>query len=1061
MYKIDFKSLTIFGLFFFFSNLVYGQLTNFTLNVTKTDETCTANGTLNFTVANTTAGATMVYTIYQLPNLTTPISVQNTTSFSGLVAGTYRVVATQSLGSLTNSQQQDITIVNQIVLLTYSLSGNNEICGADGSITVNTLTGTAVLYEIFAGPIVRPLQPSNVFTGLVAGQYQVRVFDNCGEGVVQTYTVQNTQVNLQISQSNSMSILSCNSTQIFVSIYSLPNSVIAYPVSVTIIINPPNGATPISINHIIASENGNYFSQVIPLYPNQSYTYDIQAVDNCGNIYHLDGIGVYSSTLPILSQQDLGCNNFNILIYHAQSATLIGAPAGIQYTLPYVLIADPSGPFNLLNVAPGTYHFTTVDFCGVLRTQTITIYPNSGFLFANADVGCEIGTANIFGGLNLSSVILVQAPSSYTNSLPQDLSSTISNGFFHLNNVPLGSYVFDMIDNCGNATSDNVIANVGYSESSNISIIPNCGSFNINLQHSSNSNNLNIKYYWLQQYNPITNEWYNPSTGGVYTGGQLYSNVAIPLINNAINYNFAFTGHFRVITSFVSQDSCINTLYEFDFTGQPKINDVYSFLCNNGTYDVFVDAIGLQPLIYRITQKNGLPFSIQNGNSSVFLGLPAAVYNFQVEDACGNILNSLFEVPRPFNFAITPVGFCSGQPGSLTLPNFSIFQYEWWKDNATTTILSTTNTLVFPTFNPITDVGVYHVRVRYTGNPNSCIDFTLDYTISANAFSPNAGQNNAITYCGNPNNVDLFSLILGSYDTGGTWQEISTSGMLTNNIWNATNVPSGIYNFTYKVIGLCNTFDEATITITIKSMPPTPTASVDPIVCDSNTLNLFATPIPNSIYNWSGPNGFSSTDQNPTINSISNLMNGTYTVNVIQDGCVSGSSSVNVFVNPLPNFAIESACLSLNFVLTATPIQNSFESSSVSYNWTGPNGFSAIGNPIQITGGERGLYYATITDANGCSATQFIDVQTTFCEIPNVISPNNDGFNDSLDLIGLDVVNLQIFSRWGRLVYEKANYLDEWYGQNNNGGDLPDATYFYFAQLKTGETKRGWILVFR
>jgi gliding motility-associated-like protein len=147
--------------------------------------------------------------------------------------------------------------------------------------------------------------------------------------------------------------------------------------------------------------------------------------------------------------------------------------------------------------------------------------------------------------------------------------------------------------------------------------------------------------------------------------------------------------------------------------------------------------------------------------------------------------------------------------------------------------------------------------------------------------------------------------------------------------------------------------------------------------------------------------------------------------------------------------------------LTATPIQNSFESSSVSYNWTGPNGFSAIGNPIQITGGERGLYYATITDANGCSATQFIDVQTTFCEIPNVISPNNDGYNDSLDLIGLDVVNLQIFSRWGRLVYEKANYLDEWYGQNNNGGELPDATYFYFAQLKTGETKRGWILVFR
>jgi gliding motility-associated-like protein len=1061
MYKIDFKSLTIFGLFFFFSNLAYCQLASFTLNVTKTNETCTANGTLNFTVANTTAGATMVYTIYQLPNLTTPISVQNTTSFSGLVAGTYRVVATQSLGSLTNSQQQDITIVNQIVLLTYSLSGNNEICGADGSITVNTLTGTAVSYEIFAGPIVRPLQPSNVFTGLIAGQYSVRVFDACGEGVVQTFTVLNTPADLGIAVSNTIDIISCTLTKITISIQNIPNSVIVYPLQITISVNPPSGGAPIVYNQTITSSNNLQVMQDIILYPNQYYTYNISVLDGCGNTYIRNGVEVNSSTVPLLTFENLLCNNRNIVIINAVSAVLINGPSGLPYVLPYTLTANSVGYFVLFTSLPGTYTFTTVDKCGVIRNQVITLADDNGFIFVSPAVGCSSGLANLLAGVYLQTAILIQAPPSYPATLPLNLTSSISNGSFTMVDIPLGIYIFNLTDACGNTSNVTVNANVGHIQNIDIDIIENCGSFDIYLNHTTNSSINNVNFYWLQQYNPVTNQWFNPSNGVVYTGGVLFSNNAIPLINQATNYNFAFLGHFRILTSFSSATTCINVLHEFDYDGLPKINDVYSFLCNNGTYDVFVDAVGLQPLIYRITQKNGLPFSIQNGNSSVFLGLPAAVYNFQVEDACGNILNSLFEVPRPFNFAITPIGFCNGQPGSLTLPNFSIFQYEWWKDNATTTILSTTNTLEFPTFNSVTDVGVYHVRVRYTGNPNSCIDFTLDYTISTNAFNPNAGQNNAITYCGNPNNIDLFSLILGSYDTGGTWQEISSSGMLTNNIWNATNVPSGIYNFKYKVTGLCNTFDEATITITIKSLPSTPIASVDPIVCDSNTLNLFATPIPNSIYNWSGPNGFSSTDQNPTINTISNLMNGTYTVNVIQDGCVSGSSSVNVLVNPLPNFAIESACLSLNFVLTATPIQNSFESSSVSYNWTGPNGFSAIGNPIQITGGERGLYYATITDANGCSATQFIDVQTTFCEIPNVISPNNDGYNDSLDLIGLDVVNLQIFSRWGRLVYEKANYLDEWYGQNNNGGELPDATYFYFAQLKTGETKRGWILVFR
>jgi len=111
---------------------------------------------------------------------------------------------------------------------------------------------------------------------------------------------------------------------------------------------------------------------------------------------------------------------------------LINAPTGIPYTLPYALTADSSGNFNLLNVTPGTYDFTTVDFCGIVRTQTITIYPNSGLLYVNAEAGCDVGKANIFGGLNLSSVVLVQAPSSYSNSLPQDLSNYISSGFFIL-----------------------------------------------------------------------------------------------------------------------------------------------------------------------------------------------------------------------------------------------------------------------------------------------------------------------------------------------------------------------------------------------------------------------------------------------------------------------------------------------------------------------------------------------------------------------------------------------------------------------------------------------------
>ena len=61
--------------FFLLSQFSYCQLSNFTLQVTPTNETCTANGELNFSVSGTTTGSTIVYSIYQLPNTTTPIAV--------------------------------------------------------------------------------------------------------------------------------------------------------------------------------------------------------------------------------------------------------------------------------------------------------------------------------------------------------------------------------------------------------------------------------------------------------------------------------------------------------------------------------------------------------------------------------------------------------------------------------------------------------------------------------------------------------------------------------------------------------------------------------------------------------------------------------------------------------------------------------------------------------------------------------------------------------------------------------------------------------------------------
>ena len=129
------------------------------------------------------------------------------------------------------------------------------------------------------------------------------------------------------------------------------------------------------------------------------------------------------------------------------------------------------------------------------------------------------------------------------------------------------------------------------------------------------------------------------------------------------------------------------------------------------------------------------------------------------------------------------------------------------------------------------------------------------------------------------------------------------------------------------------------------------------------------------------------------------------------------------------------------------------------FNWTGPNGYSNNQNPITITRAATGTYFITITTQEGCSVSQSIEVLRTFCEIPNVITPNNDSSNEQFDLTGFDVKKLEIYNRWGRLVFDKTNYTNEWHGQNNKGEKLPDGTYFYLITYNNLETVNGWIFV--
>ena len=78
--------------------------------------------------------------------------------------------------------------------------------------------------------------------------------------------------------------------------------------------------------------------------------------------------------------------------------------------------------------------------------------------------------------------------------------------------------------------------------------------------------------------------------------------------------------------------------------------------------------------------------------------------------------------------------------------------------------------------------------------------------------------------------------------------------------------------------------------LTIVPQPSTPAVSNSGPICVGGTLQLSASTIPGATYSWSGPNGFTSTAQNPTIPGASGAASGSYRLTVTVGGCSSAEA---------------------------------------------------------------------------------------------------------------------------------------------------------------------------
>jgi gliding motility-associated-like protein len=129
--------------------------------------------------------------------------------------------------------------------------------------------------------------------------------------------------------------------------------------------------------------------------------------------------------------------------------------------------------------------------------------------------------------------------------------------------------------------------------------------------------------------------------------------------------------------------------------------------------------------------------------------------------------------------------------------------------------------------------------------------------------------------------------------------------------------------------------------------------------------------------------------------------------------------------------------------------------------YTSPGGVGiALGAGDEVTASQTIYIYQGVSGTD-CFAESSFEVSSLACQIPRGISPNNDGFNDVLDLTNFSVKYISIYNRHGREVYSKRDYTNEWFGQSANGDELPDGTYFYNVERNNGQNSTGWIYINR
>ncbi|MBK9016667.1 MAG: hypothetical protein IPM82_22745 [Saprospiraceae bacterium] len=370
--------------------------------------------------------------------------------------------------------------------------------------------------------------------------------------------------------------------------------------------------------------------------------------------------------------------------------------------------------------------------------------------------------------------------------------------------------------------------------------------------------------------------------------------------------------------------------------------------------------------IIEIQAAGGTPsYSYQWSNGAfgpINSGLTAGTYAVSITDANGCTINQNNMVVDPPTYPVA----AASSPAILTCTTQSVtlngsgtstgqqFIYLW----------STTDGFIHSGENTlnncvVTAAGTYQLFV--TNINNNCIA-TASTIVTANQVEPvvSAGPPGFITCTTNQTTLNgvgptgqnfnlLWTTVGGNIVSGATTLNpvVNAAGSYTLTITNTTNGCSGT----------------STTTVTSNIAAPNVSANGGAITCTNTNINLAGnSTTPGVSFAWTGPNGFMSTQQNPSVSA-----QGSYQLTVTNpaNGCTATATAQVTQNTNAPQASAQGGTITCTN--TNVALSGSSTTPSVTYGWTGPNNFTS--NQQNPTVSAAGNYLLTVTATNGCTTT--------------------------------------------------------------------------------------------